>query len=285
MAGGTLNAAMGWGATVGGGAGNLSREICATVSGGQYNTSRWASATVGGGQSNTSGDIGATVGGGINNTASGFVATVPGGTLNTAAGLYSFAAGWRAQALHPGTFVWADATLGPTLIGLDFASTSSNQFLVRATGGAQFVSAVDSTGSNIAGVTLAPGSGSWSSLSDRNAKDNFTPANTREILNKVAGLPLATWNYKSQDKSIRHIGPTAQDFRAAFGLGVDDKQITTVDADGVALAAIQGLNEKVEVRSQTMAARIQKLEAENAQLKERLQAVEETIHRLNQTER
>jgi flagellar biosynthesis/type III secretory pathway protein FliH len=44
------------------------------------------------------------------------------------------------------------------------------------------------------------------------------------------------------------MGPTAQDFQAAFGLGSDEQCIGTVDADGVALAAIQGLNEKVEAR-------------------------------------
>ena len=66
----------------------------------------------------------------------------------------------------------------------------------------------------------------------------------------------------------------AQDFHAAFGIGPDDKHIATVDADGVALAAIQGLNEKVEVRSQRSEDRIQKLEAENAELKARLEKLE-----------
>jgi len=274
VAGGTENFARGWGATVGGGAANLSMDFCATVSGGQYNTSRVVSATVGGGKNNTSGEIGATVSGGIDNTASGLTATVPGGWLNTASGHYSFAAGWRAKALHRGAFVWADSSLGPIGIGLDFASTSSNQFLVRATGGAHFVSAIDTTGSNIAGVTLAPGSGTWSSLSDRNAKENFTAANAREILDKVAALPLASWNYKAQGAGVRHLGPMAQDFHASFGLGESERTITTVDADGVALAAIQGLNEKVEVSSERAEGRIEKLEKENAELKTRLAMLE-----------
>src|SRR5688572_18884044 len=81
----------------------------------------------------------------------------------------------------------------------------------------------------------------WSSLSDRNAKENFAATNPREVLDKVTALPLATWNYKSQEKPIRHLGPTAQDFHAAFNLGENDRTITTIDADGVALAAIQGL--------------------------------------------
>jgi hypothetical protein len=49
------------------------------------------------------------------------------------------------------------------------------------------------------------------------------------------------WSYKAQDPTIRHIGPTAQEFKAAFQVGEDDRHISTVDADGVALAAIQGL--------------------------------------------
>jgi len=62
----------------------------------------------------------------------------------------------------------------------------------------------------------------WIVASDRNLKDNFVPVSTREILAKVAGLPITRWNYKS-DTNTAHLGPVAQDFRAAFGLGADDK--------------------------------------------------------------
>ncbi|MBI5384638.1 MAG: tail fiber domain-containing protein [Verrucomicrobia bacterium] len=101
--------------------------------------------------------------------------------------------------------------------------------------------------------------------SDRNAKEQFTPVNAREVLDKVARLPISEWQYKTQSDA-RHIGPMAQDFRAAFGVGRDEKHITSVDADGVALAAIQGLNEVV--REQRAA--IEKLEARNQELEERL---------------
>jgi hypothetical protein len=73
----------------------------------------------------------------------------------------------------------------------------------------------------------------------------------------------------------------AQDFHAAFGLGPDDKHISSVDADGVALAAIQGLNEKVDVRSERSEVRMQKLEAENAELKVRLAALERIVLNLS----
>ena len=66
------------------------------------------------------------------------------------------------------------------------------------------------------------------------------------MLERLADVPIQTWRYKGQDDSITHMGPTAQDFYAAFGLGIDDKHIVTVDGNGVALAAIQGLYELVK---------------------------------------
>jgi hypothetical protein len=127
--------------------------------------------------------------------------------------------------------------------------------------------------------------GGFNGSSDRNLKENFRTVSPREVLDKVAALPITRWNFKT-DAGTVHIGPMAQDFYAAFGVGPDDKHIATVDADGVALAAIQGLNEKLEARSQKSENRIQKLEAENARLEEqneflakRLEALEQTINR------
>jgi hypothetical protein len=81
--------------------------------------------------------------------------------------------------------------------------------------------------------------------SDRNLKEKFTAINPAEILARVVALPISSWNFK-QDASERHIGPMAQDFYAAFNVGPDDKHIAVVDEGGVALAAIQGLNEKLQ---------------------------------------
>jgi len=106
--------------------------------------------------------------------------------------------------------------------------------------------------------------GSVALTSDRNAKENFIAINTRAVLDKVATLPVTQWNYKTDSKSDQHIGPMAQDFQAAFGLdGNDDKHISVVDESGVALAAIQGLNQKVNEKNaeiQEMKARLEKLE-------------------------
>jgi hypothetical protein len=84
-------------------------------------------------------------------------------------------------------------------------------------------------------------SGTFTHGSDRAAKANISSIDPRSILDKLAGIPIQAWSYKTEADSIRHLGPMAQDFRAAFGLGTDDKSISTVDADGVALAAIQAL--------------------------------------------
>ncbi len=102
--------------------------------------------------------------------------------------------------------------------------------------------------------------------SDRNLKENFATVNPREVLDKVAGLAISRWNFKG-DTATPHVGPMAQDFHAAFGLGTDERHIATVDADGVALAAIQGLNQKVTEE-------LKQKETEIAELKQRLDQLE-----------
>ena len=75
---------------------------------------------------------------------------------------------------------------------------------------------------------------------------DIEPVNSAAILERVAGLPIPQWRFQTEASGVKHIGPMAQDFHAAFGLGADETAIATVDADGVALAAIQGLNQKLE---------------------------------------
>lgn len=227
-------------ATIGGGEGNIATSDHTTIGGGQNNQTTDSFATVAGGQSNAAIEFGATVGGGSLNAATGTFSTVPGGQNNVADGSYSFAAGNDAKANHDGSFVWGDSNL------FQISSNGLNTFTARSTGGARFISAIDGSGNPTAGVTLPSGGGAWSSLSDQNAKDNFTPIDPQAVLQGVVNLPLSTWNYNSQDTSIRHIGPMAQDFYTNFNVGEDDTHISTIDADGVALAAIQGLYQQVQ---------------------------------------
>ncbi len=97
--------------------------------------------------------------------------------------------------------------------------------------------------------------------SDRNLKEKFAPVNPEEVLARVVNMPITSWNFK-QDETERHIGPMAQDFYAAFSVGSDDKHIAVVDEGGVALAAIQGLNQKLDEKD----AEIKALEKRMAEL-------------------
>jgi hypothetical protein len=257
VAGGDGNEASNAWSTVGGGWHNYASGAYSTVAGGQNNNAS-NRAAVGGGQGNQATNVFATVSGGYNSRASGYGATVVGGRENYASGDYSVAAGSRViiNASHHGAIVFADSSEH------FFYSAAEDEFAVRATGGVRLVTGVDGTGTPIAGATLASGSGTWGSLSDRNAKTNFEPVDADEILQRVADLKISSWNYKAQDPSIRHIGPVAQDFYSAFELGATDKRITTVDADGVSLAAIQALNKKLREKD----AQISDLEQRIAQL-------------------
>jgi Chaperone of endosialidase len=106
------------------------------------------------------------------------------------------------------------------------------------------------------------GGAGWNCTSDRNAKENFKPIDTTQVLEAVARMPVSQWNMKGDSKRSPHIGPMAQDFFAAFKLGSSDTTINTADAQGVALAAIKGLYE------------------ENQQLKTQLQLLEERLVKL-----
>jgi hypothetical protein len=117
-------------------------------------------------------------------------------------------------------------------------------------------------------------SGTLSTPSDRNVKRDFAAVDTRQVLEKVARMAIQTWAY-TNSAGIRHLGAVAQDFKAAFELGADDKSIATVDADGVALAAIQGLNQKLEEREAS-------LRSENAELKAQLNELKVLVQQLAQ---
>ena len=271
VGGGTGNTAIGFHSTVGGGNSNRASGISATVGGGQNNETSAHQGTISGGSGNVASSDNATIGGGSSNIASGDGATVPGGVSNIAAGDYSFAAGARAKISEnaDGSFAFADASNADMNIGL------ANSFSARVVNGARFFTTVDLK----QGVRVNAGGGAWVSISDKNAKANFTPVDAEDVLKKVAEMPLSTWNYKSEDTAIRHMGPMAQDFHAAFGLsGTDDKGITTIDADGVALAAIQGLARQLERKDRELS----ELRAELSERDAQLRAVQATQAELTQ---
>lgn len=146
VGGGEADTASGDHSTVGGGHTNRAGGFHSTIAGGDANLANSDFSTVGGGTSNTCNHTHATVGGGAFNTASGQYSTVPGGYVNVASGRYSLAAGRRARAEHIGAFVWADST------NADFATTGTNQFLIRAAGGVGIGTNSPSAGLHVKGA-------------------------------------------------------------------------------------------------------------------------------------
>jgi hypothetical protein len=131
-----------------------------------------------------------------------------------------------------GAFVWGDESTTNTV-----AATAHNQWTARAAGGFRLFTNAGLT----TGCTLPAGSGVFACTSDRNAKRDFRPVKGASVLERLASVPITTWRYKTEDASIRHMGPMAQDFRRAFNLGFDDKHIGSIDEDGVNMAAIKEL--------------------------------------------
>jgi hypothetical protein len=250
VSGGYQNRAGGSSSNVGGGFANSASGGAATVAGGNTNSASGSYSTIAGGVQNKASGESSVVAGGYFNSASGDFSTIPGGDGNVASGNWSFAAGRRAHAEGDGSFVFADSN------NFNFEYANENYFAVRCTGGATFVTGIDGGGVPTSGVFINSGGNAWSTKCDRESKTNYENVDSNEILHRLDAVPIQTWNLKSQDPSIRHIGPVAQDFHAAFGVGEDNLHIGTVDADGVALAAIQGLHQKVK-RQETLLARQQ----------------------------
>ncbi len=270
IGGGFANIASGEQSTIAGGNSNVVSGPLSTVGGGRINLASGEESTVSGGLSNRATGERSTVVGGAFNNATGSQSTVSGGQSNCAGGDFSWAGGGSAR-VRPGnepsddtcfeessgdadgdegTFLWG----GRNVSNIPFRSTGPNQFGVRARGvyfGAFNVNAVSLPAGRFintaSGAHLTTG-GTWTNASSRSLKTAFEAVDSLAVLKKVASLPLSTWAYKDSVEG-RHLGPVAEDFKALFDLGGDGESIATVDADGVALAAIQGLNQKLEAEN------------------------------------
>ncbi len=279
--------------------------VAATIAGGASNLVRGSYGTVGGGLDNSAGDLSvgangsgyATVAGGLNNSAwaelsvisggqsnyaFGPFSTVPGGKSNTARGVASFAAGQNAFAADR-TFVWNSyGTRNEQIFRPDsFRVGAANGFDVNFGVNKEHYFA---TNLDVAGYVLSTSTGAklslggvWTNNSSRDSKENFSRLDSRAILKKTVALPVTMWNYKAEGAAIKRIGPMAQDFRAAFGLGIDDTSIGVLDASGVALAAIQGLNQKLNEEVKSLRAKLSAKDAEATKLNARLAAIEKRL--------
>ena len=301
VAGGTYNEVQANVGAIGGGISNNTSGYAAVIAGGESNRALAGHAAVGGGKDNTADDFYATVPGGVSNLASGYASFAAG---HFAKAVHSGAFVWGDYSLSEvssdranqvkfrasgGMHVIASAD-GLTPAALRVESTSANgvglyvnqnssdtNVVITNTGAGNLIRGFGgSTGGNLvfrvenSGATHAL---SFNPTSDRNAKENFAPVDGEEVLEKLANVPISTWNYREEDAAVRHMGPVAQDFYSIFGLGSTDTSIATIDTDGVALAAIQGLHG----RSREQSARIEQLESENAALRDELRALTERL--------
>lgn len=220
---------------------------------------------VSGGNANVASGFRSTVAGGSGNVASGDYAIAM-GRDNLAQGDYSVALGRRAKNLNQGSFQFADSQ------PFDYTTSGINNFRVRATGGVRFTTGIDATGATTWSCETTNGNG-WSCASDRNLKQDVVALDGEVVLAKLIALPIYQWQPKGGHAPVKHYGPMAQDFHAAFGLGHDDRMIGFQDADGVALAAIQGLNAKLDAAIRARDTVVAAQAREIAALREHLDAL------------
>jgi len=270
------NAATGDTSAIGGGANNIADSILAVVSGGSLNNAGGYAATIGGGQANTAAGSFSTIAGGKMNNAAGDFSFVSGGYGNSALGRSSVALGSRAKSNHDGSIViFANSSSS----GSDSISSSGPEQLVLRADGGIFITDEDcdieydpdKIINTPSGAHVTRG-GNWVNASDRNLKENFRPVDAEELLSRLAGLEINQWNYKTESDNAVHIGPTAQDFHDAFGVGNNNKTISTIDPSGVALAAIKALHAKTLL--------LEERSVEIDDLKRQLADLQELISRL-----
>jgi hypothetical protein len=176
-----------------------------------------------------------------------------------------------------GTFIWSD---GAAQASADtFRNTANNEFAARATGGFRFRTNLGGT----TGCNLPAGSGVFNCTSSRATKMNFATVSGTDLLAKVRALPITTWNYISEGDKVRHLGPMAEDFYAAFGLGEGSKSIGVQDLASVSLAGVKALEERTaELQGKTeeierLRGEVAALRTANAALEDRLTAIEKSL--------
>jgi hypothetical protein len=192
---------------------------------------------VGGGYGNTASNNYATVGGGFSNTASGIYSVIPGGFSNTltASGGYSMIFGELVYVNTASRVVFFDGAYSGRL-GINRDDQD---------GGISYPIHVGTNTGNGNGAYLSAG-GTWTDVSSREVKENFQKLDGSGILDKLQAMDICRWQYKGTDE--HHIGPVAEDFYSAFGIGTDDKHLASSDVGGVALKAIQELISLLEAQ-------------------------------------
>ena len=299
VGGGSSNTASGSESSVGGGTSNTASGITSTVGGGGLNFASGNSSTVGGGLFNGASGGLSTVGGGTDNAARGMASTVSGGDRNCAGGDYSWAGGRDAK-VRPGTegpgcegvprsgtvgdagtFVWADGTGG------NFISTGENQFLVRAAGG-MAINANNPVGNalrvdgtlRVDTLGTAGATALCRNLGNQIASCSSSARYKQDIDDLALGLDVAlrlrAVGYRWKDSGQADVGFVAEEIAA-----LDERLVTRNErgqVEGVKYdrltAVLANAVQELAARDSLAAERLGRVEADNAALRARLQAIE-----------
>jgi hypothetical protein len=242
---------------------------------------------------------------GASNVCSGFACTAIGYTVRaggqgsvalgyrtTANNDYSVALGYRASNnTHTGTMVMGDESTTDSV-----RNQADNEFRIRYNGGIRLRVSTAANGNtpgaggNV-GCDLTVAVPSWTCASSRTLKEHYLPVDGEYVLSRIRAMPITTWNMIGADAQVRHLGPVAEDFYRAFGLGIGETTIGMGDIDGVNIAAAKALEartsrlrEEVEMRTaqvntlqaqvNAQAAQLQAATARSDALEARLQALE-----------
>ena len=169
-----------------------------------------------------------------------------------------------------GAFVWGDGSATSSVN--TFKAVANNEFAARAAGGFRFRT-------NLAGTTgcnLPSGSGVFNCTSSRATKENFLLVNGGDVLSRLRGIDVSTWNYIAEGRQVRHMGPMAEDFFKAFQLGTGNTSIGVQDLTGVSLAAIKELDKRTTEVEQ-LREEVNQLRQVNSDLERRLALLEQLM--------
>ena len=214
----------------------------------------------------------ASLGMGVNIVSSGATSWAMGNNVS-AIGHFSTVMGSYASSNGRAAFVYGDNSTTSIV-----TSTVNYQFVVRASGGYIFYTDPDLT----MGVEILPGAGSWSMISDRNKKENITALGYDMVSSKITLLNLYSWRYIGD--SVVHLGPMAQDFNGAFGVGELPNYINMIDSDGVIFWGIKSLDEnlKAEMAEEEVDKTARAVETEKGEYEELLNRINTLYEKLDE---
>jgi hypothetical protein len=227
---------------------------------------------------------------GAQNVCSGFACTAIGYTVRaggqgsvalgfrtTANNDYSVALGYRASNnTHTGTMVMGDESTTDSV-----RNQADNEFRIRYNGGIRLRVSTAANGNtpgaggNV-GCDLTVAVPSWTCASSRTVKENFRTVDGEDVLARIRAMPITTWNMIGGGREVRHLGPVAEDFYQAFGLGIGETTIGMGDIDGVNLAGVKALEARTQRLQQELDARtaeVGQLRGDVAELRAQVQAL------------